>query len=98
MAWLESPVLADRAQKLGEFCRYETSLPPAPFRTGDPGYGAALDGSIRVVRAQEGSAKGGLDPAIVEDIANRRQPRFQERRRTRGLRLQHDAEHQPLDP
>src|SRR5581483_159145 len=27
VAWLESPVLADRAQKLGEFVRYETSLP-----------------------------------------------------------------------
>lgn len=25
--WLESPVLADRAQKLGEFCRFNTSLP-----------------------------------------------------------------------
>jgi len=26
-AWLRSPVLADRAQSLGEFCRYLTSLP-----------------------------------------------------------------------
>ena len=26
-AWLRSPVLAERAQKLGAFCRYETSLP-----------------------------------------------------------------------
>lgn len=26
-AWLRSPVLADRAQKLGEFCRFHTSLP-----------------------------------------------------------------------
>ncbi len=26
-AWLRSPVLADRAQSLGEFCRYHTSLP-----------------------------------------------------------------------
>jgi len=26
--WLRSPVLADRAQKLGEFCRYHSSLPP----------------------------------------------------------------------
>ena len=26
-AWLRSPVLADRAQKLGEYCRYHTSLP-----------------------------------------------------------------------
>lgn len=25
--WLQSPTLADRAQKLGEFCRYNTSLP-----------------------------------------------------------------------
>ena len=26
--WLESPVLADRAQALGAFCRYESALPP----------------------------------------------------------------------
>lgn len=26
-AWLRSPQLADRAQKLGEFCRFNTSLP-----------------------------------------------------------------------
>lgn len=25
--WLQSPALADRAQKLGEFCRFNTSLP-----------------------------------------------------------------------
>lgn len=27
-AWLRSPELADRGQKLGAFCRFETSLPP----------------------------------------------------------------------
>lgn len=27
LAWLHSPVLADRAQKLGAFCRFGTSLP-----------------------------------------------------------------------
>lgn len=26
-AWLRSPVLADRAQKVGEFCRFNSSLP-----------------------------------------------------------------------
>src|SRR5215207_10529419 len=26
--WLRSPGLADRAQKLGEFCRFNSSLPP----------------------------------------------------------------------
>lgn len=29
--WLRSPELADRAQKLGEFVRFETSLPPRLF-------------------------------------------------------------------
>jgi 4-carboxymuconolactone decarboxylase len=28
MAWLASPELAQRAQKLGEFVRFDTSLPP----------------------------------------------------------------------
>ncbi|MEX1022892.1 MAG: carboxymuconolactone decarboxylase family protein [Dehalococcoidia bacterium] len=26
--WLRSPILADRAQRLGEFCRFNTGLPP----------------------------------------------------------------------
>lgn len=28
MAWLRNPELAERAQKLGAYCRYDTSLPP----------------------------------------------------------------------
>ncbi len=28
MAWLRSPELADKAQELGAYCRYNTSLPP----------------------------------------------------------------------
>jgi 4-carboxymuconolactone decarboxylase len=28
LAWLHSPALADRAQALGAFCRYHTTLPP----------------------------------------------------------------------
>ena len=28
LAWLQSPALAARAQALGAFCRYQTSLPP----------------------------------------------------------------------
>ncbi len=28
LAWLHSPEMAQRAQKLGEFVRYDTSLPP----------------------------------------------------------------------
>src|SRR4051812_48681322 len=28
LAWLHSPEMGDRAQRLGEFCRYETSLGP----------------------------------------------------------------------
>jgi 4-carboxymuconolactone decarboxylase len=27
-AWLRSPALADRGQKLGEYCRFNTSIPP----------------------------------------------------------------------
>lgn len=27
-AWLRSPALADRGQRLGEFCRFNTTLPP----------------------------------------------------------------------
>jgi 4-carboxymuconolactone decarboxylase len=73
-AWIRSPEMGARAQKLGEFVRYHTSL------------GQALSEMIILVTARAWSAeyewyahkkealKAGLDPAIIDAIATRQPP------------------------
>lgn len=74
--WLRSPELARHAQKLGEFVRYNTSLPPrlselailvtARFWTSQYEWNAHKKMAL----------KAGLDPAIIEAIATRQPPGF----------------------
>lgn len=74
LAWLHSAELADKAQGLGAFCRYDTSLPPrlselAILVTGAhwrAGYEWHVHAPIGI--------KAGLDPAAVEAIRKREQP------------------------
>jgi 4-carboxymuconolactone decarboxylase len=76
IAWLESPVLAERAQKLGEFARYETTLPPRLSELAILVIARHWTAHFEWAAHKPEALKGGLDPAIVDDIANRRQPRF----------------------
>ena len=74
--WLKSPELASRGQRLGEFVRYGTSLPPR------------LSELAILVTARHWTAHyewyvhkkealiAGLDAALIDDIAKRRLPRF----------------------
>lgn len=76
LAWLASPEMARHATRLGAFLRYDTSLP------------AALSELAILVTARHWTAhfewyahkklalEGGLDPAIIDDIKNRRTPSF----------------------
>jgi 4-carboxymuconolactone decarboxylase len=75
--WLESPVLAERAQRLGEFARYETSLS-----------GKLSELAILVVARhwtsqfewsvhKEEALKAGIALTVIENIANRREPYFE---------------------
>jgi 4-carboxymuconolactone decarboxylase len=76
IAWLKSPELARRAQKLGEFVRYETTLPPHLSEL-------AILITARhwtshyewQVHKKEG-LKAGVDPETIEAIAGRRRPAF----------------------
>jgi len=73
-ALLASPELCGRAQALGEFLRYDTSLPPrlselailvtARFWT------AQYEWHVHAMMAE----KGGLDPRIISAIAEKRDP------------------------
>jgi len=73
-ALLRSPVLADRVQKLGEFLRFESSIP------------ARLNEFAILITARQWNAqyewfahyphamKGGLKPAIAADVAQGKRP------------------------
>ena len=73
-ALLRSPELADRAQKMGEYIRYNSSLPPR-----------LNEFAILITAREWGSEyewhahhplalKGGLDPAIAAAVAEGREP------------------------
>jgi 4-carboxymuconolactone decarboxylase len=75
--WLHRPGLADPAQKLGRYVRYETALPPrlselAILVT------ARLWGAEYEWQAHKGHAlKAGLSPETVEAIRAKRRPDFE---------------------
>jgi len=75
-AWLASPELADRAQRLGEFVRYQTSLPPRLSEL-------AILVTARHWKAQyewfvhkTEALKAGVEPDTIDAIAHRRPPAF----------------------
>jgi len=74
--WLHSPDLADRAQKLGEFARFNSSLPPRLSEL-------AILVTARHWRAQYEwfahepfALKAGLGPEVIAAIRERRRPIF----------------------
>ena len=75
--WLTSPDLAQRAQELGAFCRYGTSLAPRLSELAilvTATYWAA--GYEWAVHAPE-AEKAGLDPAVIGELKAGRRPRFE---------------------
>ena len=73
-AWLHSPVFGDRAQSLGEFLRYDTSLGPALSEL-------AILVTARVWTAQyewyahkKLALQAGVSPAVCDAIARRERP------------------------
>lgn len=75
--WLNSPALADKAQALGAFCRYGTSLPQRLSELAILVTGAHWRAGFEWhVHAPIG-IEAGLDPAAVEAIRTGRPPRFE---------------------
>lgn len=75
--WLTSPILADRAQKLGAFVRYETSLPPRLSEL-------AILFTARHWKAQfewfahaPMAREGGLPETVIEAIGRGDRPEFE---------------------
>lgn len=75
--WVNSPGLADKAQALGAFCRYGTSLPQrlselAIITTGAH-WKAGFEWAVHAPVARE----SGIDPAAIEAIRTGREPSFE---------------------
>lgn len=72
--WLRSPELADRAQALGAFCRYYTSLPPRLSELAILVTGAAWRAGFEWHVHAPIALATGLSPADVEAIRRGEQP------------------------
>lgn len=85
-AWLASPELADRAQRLGEFVRYGTCLPPALSELAILLTARHWNAHYEWYAHKKEGLKAGLAPALVAAIAADLTPVFG----TDAERLVHD--------
>ena len=94
LAWLQSPALADRAQALGAFCRFGTSLPAPAVRTRHHHHRRVLEGRFRMARGTPPIAiKAGLDPVAVEALRTGETPHFEQEDEQAVWRFAHHLLH-----
>ena len=74
--WLQRPQLADRAQKLGQYCRYESSLPPRLSELAILVTARIWDAEFEWQSHEEPARSAGLDEQIIAALAENRKPRF----------------------
>ena len=74
--WLRSPVLADRAQKLGEYCRFNNSLPADLSEMAICLVGRHFKAQYEFYAHAALAKKAGLPDSIVEAIRTRQTPPF----------------------
>jgi 4-carboxymuconolactone decarboxylase len=72
--WLQSPELADRAQALGAFCRFGTSLPPRLSELAILVIGAHWQAAFEWRAHAPIGLKAGLDASTIEAIRVGKQP------------------------
>ncbi len=77
LAWLHSPALADRAQALGAFCRYGTSLPPRLSELAIITAGAFWQAGFEWHVHAPIAVAAGLDAAAVEALRTGATPHFE---------------------
>jgi 4-carboxymuconolactone decarboxylase len=76
IAWLRTPEFARRAQKLGEFLRYETSLPPRLSELAILITARFWTAHYEWRAHKQEALKAGVNPDVVAAIASRRRPEF----------------------
>ncbi len=74
--WLQSPKLADRAQALGAFCRYDTRLPPRVSELAILVTGAFWESGFEWAVHAPIALQHGLAAQIVEDVRRGKTPTF----------------------
>src|ERR1044072_2466110 len=74
--WLRSPHLADRAQKLGEYCRFNNSLPKDLSELAICLVGRHFKEQYEFYAHARLAKEAGLSPAIVEAVRTRQSPPF----------------------
>ena len=73
-AWIRSPDLADRGQKLGEYCRFNTSFEPRLAELAIIICARYWTSQYEWYAHAPLAVKGGLDQAVVDAIAARQRP------------------------
>ena len=73
-AWLHSPEMGNRAQSLGEFIRYDTSLGPILSELAILVTARFWTSQYEWYAHKREGLKAGIDPAIIDAIATRRMP------------------------
>ena len=76
--WLQSPLLAERAQALGAFCRYDTRLPPRLSELAILVTGAFWRSGFEWAVHAPIALREGLSVDVVEAIRKQERPRFQD--------------------
>lgn len=71
---LRSPELADRAQKLGEYLRYNSSLPPRLSELAILIVARAWNAQYEWFAHEPHALKAGLSPAVIDAVKNRKRP------------------------
>jgi 4-carboxymuconolactone decarboxylase len=74
--WLRSPVLADRAQKLGEYCRFDNTLPRDLSELAICLVGRHFKAQYEFFAHARLAKEAGLSPAIIEAVRTRQSPPF----------------------
>lgn len=75
-AWLASPELARRAQHLGAFVRYQTTLPPRLSELAILVTARHWTSHFEWYAHKKEGLKAGMDPAVIDAIAAERPPPF----------------------
>ncbi|WP_142781806.1 carboxymuconolactone decarboxylase family protein [Agrobacterium sp. T29] len=74
--WLHRPELAEAGQKLGQYCRYGSSLPPRLAEIAVLALVRLWDSELPWYAHKTEALKAGVEPEIIEAIRNGMQPDF----------------------
>jgi len=75
-AWIHSPEFADRAQRVGEYCRFNSVLEPRLSELAILITARTWTAQFEWYAHEPMALKGGLAPGIIADIRDRKDPVF----------------------